>query len=398
MEKKIRILLILPFFHPHKGGSQKFAEDLYLNMMKKHKDVGVDVLCYNTDKVARYEKYQGFRINRIPCLNIIPARFSLPNPVSLISTLIKLSKNKYSFVQTHIRFFDPTWWAWIYAKIVGAKSIYVGHVTSHPVHQRKIVELVAKLVDLTVAKFSLRFYDYRIFDSKAAQSFFQKVLGVKESRLIYIGVDTKFFSSKQKGKKRTIPNTTVTLKNDDILVTYAGRLIWTKGVTYYYQAIKNILKKSTKNTYFVLGGSGELEEKLKRKIKKDNLESRVFMTGYLEYEKYRDLLLVSDVFVNPSHHNEGIPNTIVQAGSCGLFIIATDVGGIGEVVIDKKTGLLIPQKDVKALEKSMLWALESAERREKIASDLNQVIKEKFDWRVLADQYYALLKTGALPG
>jgi len=122
------------------------------------------------------------------------------------------------------------------------------------------------------------------------------------------------------------------------------------------------------------------------------------MTGYLEYEKYRDLLLVSDVFVNPSHHNEGIPNTIVQAGSCGLFIIATDVGGIGEVVIDKKTGLLIPQKDVKALEKSMLWALESAERREKIASDLNQVIKEKFDWRVLADQYYALLKTGALPG
>ena len=102
----------MPFFYPHRGGSQKYAEDLYLEMMEKHKDVLVDVLTYNTNKVIAYEKYKGFNIYRVPCINIIPARFVLPNPISLIVTLGRLRKNHYDIVNTHIRFFDPTWWVW----------------------------------------------------------------------------------------------------------------------------------------------------------------------------------------------------------------------------------------------------------------------------------------------
>jgi len=121
-EKELKILLILPFFYPHRGGSQKYAEEIYAKMMINHPNVKVDVLAYNTDRGTEFEEYRGFRIYRIPCWNIIPARFALAKPWALIKKLNELAKNDYDYINTHIRFFDPTWWVWLYARKAHAKA------------------------------------------------------------------------------------------------------------------------------------------------------------------------------------------------------------------------------------------------------------------------------------
>ena len=393
-QKQIKLLLVLPFFYPHRGGSQKYAEELYANMQKNHNDIAVDVLCYNTDNASNYENYRGFKIYRVSCWNVIPARFALPNPISLLSILIKLSKNKYDYVNTHIRFFDPTWWLWIYAKLIKAKSIYTGHVVGHPVYQKRSVELIAKIIDLTIAKFSLKFYDYITFTNKAAQQFFKETLGVKkETYLIYGGVDTIFFSPKDKNSQRSIPKINLNVDKNTVLVTFVGRLIWTKGVTYLYDAIK-LIHNSGKdnNVIFVLAGPGELEMIMKNKIAEDNLENKVILTGNLKYEEVKELLSISNIFINPSNHNEGFPNTVLEAGSSECFVIATDNAGTKEVIKNYETGILVPQKNPRSFADTILWVLNNPEKREEIAKNFRKMLVKDFDWNIISEQLYILLK------
>ena len=392
-DKTMRILLILPFFYPHRGGSQKYAEELFAAMMKNHTNLKVDVLCYNTDKTKIYEEYRGFTIYRIPCVNIIPARFALANPIALITKLKQLSSNRYDYINTHIRFFDPTWWVWAYAKLSGAKSIFTGHVATHPVHQNKVVEWISKLTDLTIARFSLGFYDYVTFTNKAAENFFRTNLGFKKpSYLIYGGVDTSFFSPSSK-VNRVLPKVNIPVADEQVLVTFVGRLIWTKGVTYLYEAIRNIVNmgKFTK-AVFVLAGPGELEEQLKNRIQKEALASKVILTGNLSYDQVKSLLGMSDVFVNPSHHNEGFPNTVLEAGSAGCFVIASDNAGTREVIRNGETGTLIPQKHVNSIQESIEWALLHPAERQKIAGNFREELVEKFDWDNISEQLYKVLK------
>lgn len=366
-------------------------------MVKNHPNMKVDVLCYNSDKAAKYEEYRGFRIYRIPCITFIPARFLLPNPFYLIPVLAKLSKNHYHFVNTHIRFFDPTWWLWIYAKIIGAKSIFTGHVATHPVYQNKVVENISKFVDLTIASFSLNFYDYITFTNKAVQKFFREKLRLrKESHIIYGGVDTNYFIPSSK-TNRVLPKLNTPIADDVVLVTYVGRLIWTKGVTYLYDAIKEMLKaQAAKNTLLVLGGPGELETEMKNLIQQDGLKNKVLLTGDLKYDQVKELLGISDIFINPSHHNEGFPNTVLEAGSTGCYVIATDNAGTCEVVRNGETGALVPQKNSTAFEEAITWALTHKEERQRIADNFRQELVKGFDWKVISEQLYTLLEQGLI--
>ena len=390
-KNKIKILLILPFFYPHRGGSQKYAEEIYVKMMENHPNVKVDVLTYNTDHTEELEDYRGFRIYRVPCWNVIPARFALPNPFALNKRLKKLTKNGYDYVNTHIRFFDPTWWVWKYARKIGAKSFYTGHVATHPVHQNKIVELLSKIVDLTLAKASLNKYDLITFTNKTAEKFFKEKLGLKkESHIIYGGIDTKFFSLKEK-MGRTIPRLDIQIEDGITLITYVGRMIWTKGVTYFYEAIKDFINTNQRNVVFVLAGPGELEQKLKNQIADGGLEDKVIMTGDLKYEQVRDLLAISDIFINPSHHNEGFPNTVLEGGASGCYVIATDNAGTWEVIRDGETGQLVPQKDPEAIVEALKWALDNEKERVLIAQNFRKMLVKEFDWNVISEKLYKLL-------
>jgi len=379
----------MPYFYPHKGGSQKYAEELYSHLLKANPgEFQVDVLCYNTDQAPRQEKYKGMRIYRIPCWQIISGRFALPKPWSLVKTLYDFSQNQYDFVNAHLTFFDPTWWGWIYAKLIGAQSIFTEHVASFPVHQNKLIQLVSKLVSKTIGRLSIAFYDLTTVTNKQAMKFLKNEIGIKNKiNLIYGGVDTDFFSPQIDKKRRSIPIIKKELKKNDLLITFVGRLIWTKGVEQLYQAIKSIESQLPANVYFVLAGGGELENKLKKLISQDKLSERIFLTGSLEYNQVRDLLKNSDVFINPSHHNEGFPNTILEAGACENLVIATDNGGTAEIIRNKKTGLLISQKDVGAIAKSLLWAIKNHEERKRIAKNLRKVLKEKYDWQLIADEF-----------
>lgn len=386
--KPIRILLISPYFTPHIGGSQRYMEELYAHIVRKHRSVQVDVLAYNTMGITKREKYRGMTIFRIPCWQILPGQFALPHPIHLIGALWNLAKRRPQIVHTHIRFFDACWWGWLYAKFIGARSVFTEHVASHPVHPNKWIARIAQLVDHTFAAWAIRQYDHITATNASAQSFLVDHLKImRDITISYGGVDTTFFRP-QKTLTRRLPGIPKVFSPGDIVVSFVGRMIWSKGVSHLYEAAKKLAKRRQNHVFVVFAGDGDLLELLRKKTKKDKLENRIYFTGPLTPKNVRQTLRSTDIFVHPSHHNEGFPNVILEAGACGCFIIATKNAGVSEMIQNRQTGLFIPPKNTTGITKSVIWAIKHKDQRKRISHIFRQSIKDRFEWKDIADSFY----------
>lgn len=390
----MKILLIIPFFYPHVGGNEKYSEDLYANLKKQHPEVEIDVLCYNTNAVAAYEKYRDLNIYRIPCLNLLPDKFVLPHPIRLVQKLNELSKRNYNFVNTHTSFFDPTIWAWIYAKLIGAQSIFTGHTTSLASDKNFLINWPAKIIDWVWGKTFLRFYDLITVVSRASGEFHHKTFGVKNYQVIYGAVDTNFYSSTKSSSEREIFGTDWKLSSDDILISYVGRLIDMKGLKLFLEVIVEILNKlenKNKKIYFVLAGSGELKDQLSQQIKEKNLEKQIYLPGELDSSAVKNLLAATNIFVYPSYR-EGFPIALLEAGVSECCVIASNVGGINELIQDQKTGFLVIAKSEKSLKEALWRAINNEILRIQLGRNLKHLIEQRFTWSRVSEKYYQILK------
>lgn len=373
----MKLLFITPFFYPHSGGAERYAEELFAHIITKYPDITVDILCYNTNNASSYEEYKRMRIYRVGAFDVVKQQFYLPNPFSLIPLLWRLSKHKYDLVGTQTRFFDATWWTWIYAKLIRAKSLFIGHGTGFVSHHLGYVRFFAKLIDLTIARIALRFYDYHVVISKSTQDFFEKVLGIKHTILIYGGLETALFD-RGDGERN----------EDAVVITYIGRLIEAKGIWVLYEAMKKVIADyPTNNIMFNIGGTGPLWAELADKIANDGLQDKVVMLGELTYPQVAETLKGTDVFVNPSF-NEGLPRTVLEAAAAGCIVIATDVGSTREIIIDQQTGFLIPPHDVESLSTKLLEIIENTEQYAGLATSAQEHVREHFDWEVIIENLY----------
>ncbi|MHA1212733.1 MAG: glycosyltransferase, partial [Candidatus Heimdallarchaeota archaeon] len=105
----------------------------------------------------------------------------------------------------------------------------------------------------------------------------------------------------------------------------------------------------------------------------------------INYFNSADILLVPSI-ETPEGDKEGLPVVILEALSAGLPIIATNVGGIKDAVIDNYTGKLIEQKNSEAIMK----AISELKNNKKLYNDISENCKKyakKFDWSKIADKY-----------
>ena len=114
--------------------------------------------------------------------------------------------------------------------------------------------------------------------------------------------------------------------------------------------------------FLKVAGDGSQRQKIAARAKALNVASRYRYHGvYTHPEECRAFMESLDVFVMPSF-TEGTPNSIVEAMACGKPIIASDVGGIPDM-IGHESGILVPPRDVSALEEAMLCLAKDKERR-----------------------------------
>ncbi len=162
-----------------------------------------------------------------------------------------------------------------------------------------------------------------------------------------------------------------------------GRLVGTKGFDFLIAACK-ILKDGGLDFHLTLGGSGPKERQLKQLARRLGLAAQISFPGFISYDRVAEQFCRADIFLMPgtidaSGNRDGLPTVILEALLHRLPVIATDVAGIGEVIEDGVTGLLIPPKDPQAIAEAVLRlirdreaALALAERgRSRICLDFN---------------------------
>jgi glycosyltransferase involved in cell wall biosynthesis len=103
-----------------------------------------------------------------------------------------------------------------------------------------------------------------------------------------------------------------------------------------------------------------------------------------------DLMATSDALVLPSRW-EGLPMVLLEAASAGLPVVATDVGGNAEVVVDQETGLLVPPDDEAALSDAMVRVASlSAEGRHQMGRRARQLVQERYSLHAVVDAWMDL--------
>ena len=184
-----------------------------------------------------------------------------------------------------------------------------------------------------------------------------------------------------KGKTKVIPNAVpipkflnpCSVKTYDIL--FVGRLTKQKSVEILLKAIKILKNKHSRNLKIAIVGDGELKENLNNLTVELGINREVKFLGVRKDVK--ELMVSSKIFVLPSRW-EGFGIVIIEAMSNMLPVIATNVGGIPEIIENEKDGILVPPENPKALAQAISNLLEDKELREKLSKAAYKKVREKY--------------------
>jgi glycosyltransferase involved in cell wall biosynthesis len=140
----------------------------------------------------------------------------------------------------------------------------------------------------------------------------------------------------------------------------------------------------------LIAGQGPLQAAIEQRIAELGLAERVHLLGVRR--DIPDLLNATDAFVLPSLW-EGMPLTLLEASATALPIVATDVGGNAEVVLEGETGYLVPVKDTEALAQAMLRVMNLSEAdRSAIGQAGRAQVVQNFDLERVIDRWEALYR------
>jgi glycosyltransferase involved in cell wall biosynthesis len=170
---------------------------------------------------------------------------------------------------------------------------------------------------------------------------------------------------------------------DKPIILSVGRLYARKGLFTLIESMPAVVKKF-KNAKFVISGKGLANDmkKLVEHAAKLRVKDNIIFTGYFPDEKLPRLYQAADVFAFSTFY-ENLPFAILEALSSGLPVVTTNVGGIPEMITDKKNGFLIEPFNSTELADRILYFLEHPATAKETGHLARKTIQERFDWRLI---------------
>ena len=313
--KKIRVLYIILNGASY-GGSEKHVVDLVNNLPDNYEPV---VIMSDCDEMYK-------QIDKKKCKEVFIVNRNSPFVIKIIRNII--TKTKPDIVHAH-----------------AARGLFLARIAVKPFLKRKMVKLVCTAHGwvLDYLKFykikeSLFLYNRNLDSATIAVSresmneMARHGYDAKKMYYVYNGIDIENYNKKARIKKEV---------NN---VCFIGRFTDQKGIVYLMDAVLELQK--SKQLHFNVYGSGERGDYMRQFIKEHSL-SNVKMHGFVPPEQVINLLYDNDLLVLPST-NEGFPYILVEAIASGVPCVATNEGGVNEI-IDDATGRLIEPKNVEAI-------------------------------------------------
>ncbi|MBT9778350.1 glycosyltransferase [Clostridium sp. MCC353] len=260
--------------------------------------------------------------------------------------------------------------------------------TVHGFHFYKGAPLINWLVYYPVERWMARYTDMLITineeDYRRAKRF--KAKSVR--RIHGVGIDTEVKTVLDENEKRQLRES-LKLQDDKVVLVSAGELNDNKN---HIMVLKALAKMPEIDCYYLICGKGPLKEKLERYAADNGLREKVRFLGYRKDLSH--ILQIADIFVMPSKR-EGLSTAVMEAMVHGLPVVATDIRGNNELVVDNVNGYLIGLDDNVSFCKQLLVLMKNEKIRKKMGNKGkskvtnydNSVVK-----KVMKNNYAAILK------
>jgi glycosyltransferase involved in cell wall biosynthesis len=162
------------------------------------------------------------------------------------------------------------------------------------------------------------------------------------------------------------------LRPEQPVVCCVGRIDTQKGQRYLISAAEKVTEELPDVAFLIVGDGPELEQRQQQK-ERLGLEDTVMFAGHRD--DVPDLLAMSDVMALPSLR-EGGPITLFEAMCVGKPVVGTPVGLMPDVIVDGRTGYLVPPKEVDPLASRLIDLLQDPDRADQMGNAAREAVKE----------------------
>ncbi len=210
-------------------------------------------------------------------------------------------------------------------------------------------------------------------------------VSLKRIRVIPCGVDIDFFKPAEFGGFRVQRSTLLTTLP---LIVCVARQVPVKNLRLLLEVCALLRARAVK-FHLVLVGDGPMRKDLERMLQPLGLEDCVEFTGALEQRCVLGWWQRASVAVLTSE-NEGMPVCLMEAAACGIPAVATAVGGVPELILNGRTGLLVPPGDATALAAALQTLLQDAVLAHRMGDAARKHAEGRFSVRAQVDRLLAL--------
>ena len=245
--------------------------------------------------------------------------------------------------------------------------------------KKKIFALIEKILAIKTDKI------INISKSEYDSALKYKIAPEKKMCIIENGIDFTKFQNNDKYREETRKH--YLIGDNEIVIGVAGRLTEQKDSMTMIKAFE-LVNKENNNTRLMYVGSGELEEDVRQYAKEHNILDKVIITGWVDnVEKY---IPAFDIAVLPSKW-EGFGLVLIEYMACNKPIVATNVGGIKDIIENYRNGILCNVQDYKTISETIIFLIENEDLKERIISQ-NKVYKEKYNIQNVINNYMEICK------
>lgn len=278
-------------------------------------------------------------------------------------------------------------------RIIKEKNIHILH--SHEYKSDIIAFFISRFVKIQIVT-TIHGWIENTFKSKVyieagkkTLPYFNKVIAVSpkiKSQLLSLGVSERNISLIYNGivvenynpgsYPQRLLRTKYNIPDEAILIGNVGRLSQEKGQTQFLLAAKEVCRQNDK-TYFVIIGDGPDYDQLKKTAIQYHIENKVIFTGHVQDVRpfYQDLDIIA-----LTSFTEGFPNVILEALCMNKPVVATDVGGVADIVIDGVTGYLVKAGHYQDIAAKLIKLVEYPEIANLLVENGKKRIKERFQF------------------
>ncbi len=379
----MKLLILTLDDYPHIGGKSTHIASLIDGL--KHQDVECKVISRGNINKYKLNLYK---------LLIYPLRY-----ISIKKYLYLRKMNEFKLFQKLVKKeLDTNKYNWISCQDALACTA-VGRINT------------SSIITLTMhTYFGLEYtLDNKFFNTE--DDYYKKLLGLEEESLKYANnvvavderiykhiqetIESDFISYSNKIKLFSIINFTNTdLYNADknkhvgFNIMCIRRLVEKNGVIYLVKAMKYL--KNERNIKLHIYGDGPARDEITNYIQKNSLQN-VIMHGAISNSLLPDIYKQCDLVVVPSITVNGLQEatsiSAIEAMSCGIPVIASDIGGLSQMIDNEKNGILVPEQNSKMLSEAIMKLYEDKNLQNKLSKNSRSYVLKNHSHIVAAKQY-----------